>query len=54
MDWTIQEISGLPHENDLLEVTASLVSIFAPQKTSLEDVLAALKDNHQVVGNTAA
>jgi hypothetical protein len=53
MDWTIQEISGLPHENDLLEVTASLASIFTNQKTSLEDVLAALKDNHQIVGNTA-
>ena len=53
MDWTIQEISGLPHENDLLEVTASLASIFTT-KTSLEDVLAALKDNHQIVCNTAA
>ena len=54
VDWTKQEINGLPHENDLLEVPASLASIVTPQKISLEDVLAALKGNHQVVGNTAA
>ena len=53
-DWTNQEINGLPRKNNFLEVTASLASSFTAQKIFLEDVLAILKDNHQVVGNTAA
>jgi hypothetical protein len=42
-DWTNREINGLPHESDLLEVTASLASTFSAQSISLDDVLAALK-----------
>jgi hypothetical protein len=53
-DWTNREINGLPHENDLLEVTASLASIFTAQKISQEDVLAALEDSDQVVSTAAA
>ncbi|MBT5107168.1 MAG: hypothetical protein HOM25_00680 [Rhodospirillaceae bacterium] len=42
-DWTNREINGLPHDNDLLEVTASLASTFTAQPISLDEVLAALK-----------
>ncbi|MFT6582233.1 MAG: hypothetical protein ACJAU6_002674 [Alphaproteobacteria bacterium] len=48
-DWTNRDLHDLPHDGNLIEVTASLASTFARINISARDVLVTLADNVQSI-----